>query len=195
MRVNWFVLCILNLDQKYWLFACWQAILLFVSTVLNIVIWRRFFKFKYNIDDNDYKFVAYQTKYPRTSRVIIYLSYAFSFQAIRLSYSRILGKKRFNAQFTRQRRYFRLIGRLSMMEILLLFIPAIALNLYSLSVYEPFQQIYYLAIDSLILVLYATVLIAVTLTQRERVLDPKNLFRWGELLKWQVSSDSEQMYT
>ena len=82
-----------------------------------------------------------------------------------------------------------------MMEILLLFIPAIALNLYSLSVYEPFQQIYYLAIDSLILVLYATVLIAVTLTQRERVLDPKNLFRWGELLKWQVSSDSEQMYT
>ena len=82
-----------------------------------------------------------------------------------------------------------------MMEILLLFIPAIALNFYSLSVYEPFQQIYYLAIDSLILVLYATVLIAVTLTQRERVLDPKNLFRWGELLKWQVSSDSEQMYT
>lgn len=176
LRFNWFVLGILNLNSEFWGLAGWCAVLLVVSTVLNVVIWRRFFKFKYNIDDNDFKFVSYCKKYPRTSRIIIYLSYVFTFQAIRLSYSRILGKKRFMAQFTRQKRYFRLVGRLSMMEVFLIFIPAISMNIYGLFVYKPFQQIYYLGIDSLILVLFATILITVTLTQRERVLDPKNLF-------------------
>jgi hypothetical protein len=43
-------------------------------------------------------------------------------------------------------------------------------------------------------VLYATLLIAITISQRERLLDPKNLFKWSELLRWDVISDDEPMY-
>lgn len=62
----------------------------------------------------------------------MFLSYLISFQAIRLTYSKLLGKKSFMASFTRQRRYFRLISQLSIIEIFLLFLPAIALMVYSL---------------------------------------------------------------
>lgn len=48
--------------------------------------------------------------------------------------------------------------------------------------------------DSLLLVLYATVLIAITLSQREKVLDPGVLFNWKELLRFNVDTDDEAMY-
>lgn len=133
LRLNWFILGFLQLYNYMILSAVWCALLLIMSSFLNLVLWRRFFKFKYNMDENDFKFVSYCNKYPRTSRTLIFLSYIFSFQAIRLTYSRILGKKRFMAQFTRQRRYFRLIGQLSMMEIILVYIPAIAMNIVDLN--------------------------------------------------------------
>lgn len=53
--------------------------ILITCLILNLVVWRRFFKFKYNMDDNDYNFVTYCKKYPKTSRAIIFLSYGISF--------------------------------------------------------------------------------------------------------------------
>lgn len=75
--------------------------LLLVSAFLNLSVWRRFFVFKYNMDDNDEAFVRYKTKYPKTARWLLYLSFLVSFQMFRLSYSRLLGKKQFMARFTR----------------------------------------------------------------------------------------------
>lgn len=41
---------------------------------------------------------------------------------------------------------------------------------------------------------YATVLIVVTLTQREKLLDSRDLFKFGELCRFNVPSDDEKMY-
>lgn len=41
---------------------------------------------------------------------------------------------------------------------------------------------------------YATVLIIITLTQREKLIDQKDLFKWGELCRCNVPSDDEKMY-
>ena len=68
--------------------------------------------------------------------------------------------------------YYRLIGRLSIMAVIFLYLPAIALNLYGLVFnFEMGDQIFYIGLDSLVLVVYATVLIIVTLTQREKLID------------------------
>ena len=69
-----------------------------------------------------------------TVAVLIFFSYLVTFQAIRLTYSRCLGKKKFMAQFAKRRRYFRLIGRLTVFETLFLYLPAVAINIYSLTV-------------------------------------------------------------
>lgn len=99
--------------------------------IINLLLWRRFFKYKYNMDENDRAFTSYCKNYPKTSMFIIFFSYWISFQSIRLSYSRFLGKKMFMASFTRQKRYYRLIGQLSIIEILFMFLPAIGLMFYS----------------------------------------------------------------
>lgn len=80
------------------------------------------------------------------------------------------------------------------MEILLCFLPALALNIYNIFYYKLGEQIFYIGVDSLILVIYATVLIVITLVQREKVLNSKILFDWRELLRWDVETDSETMY-
>jgi hypothetical protein len=46
----------------------------------------------------------------------------------------------------------------------------------------------------LFLVTYGTVLISVVLTQREKVMKPRELFNWTELCRCCVDSDEEKMY-
>jgi len=70
----------------------------------------------------------------------------------------------FTARFSRKRRYFRLIGRLSVLETIFVYLPALAINISSIWLFEKGDQIFYLNIDSLILVCYATILIAVVLS-------------------------------
>ena len=57
LRLNWFVLGCLSLTKKYFWSAGGCAAILVVSMFLNLVIWRRMFKVKYNMDENDLKFV------------------------------------------------------------------------------------------------------------------------------------------
>ena len=72
------------------------------------------------------------------------------------------------ARFSRRRRYIYLIGRLSILETIFIYLPALAINITSMWLFEKEDQSYYLNIDSLILVCYATVLILVVITQREK---------------------------
>ncbi len=44
------------------------------------------------------------------------------------------------------------------------------------------------------MVTYATFVIIITLTQREKVLQPKELFNWTEICRCCVDSDDEKMY-
>ena len=82
-----------------------------------------------------------------------------------MTYSRCLGKKKFMAKFARRRRYFRLIGRLTVFETIFLYLPAVAINIYSLTVITDQKEMqFWFNIDSLVLVLYALVLIIVVLT-------------------------------
>ena len=68
------------------------------------------------------------------------------------------------ARFSRKRKYMRLIGRLSVLETLVLYLPAIIINITSIFLFERGDQAYYLNIDSLILVGYAVILISVVLS-------------------------------
>ena len=63
-----------------------------------------------------------------------------------------------------------------------------------MSHYEQGDQIFYIGIDSLVLVCYATILISVVVSQREPVLHPEALFEWKELFRFNVDSDPEVMY-
>ena len=57
LRVNWLTLAILLVAEETYGSVLWCLGLIFVQAFLNLVIWRRFFKFKYNMDDNDLHFV------------------------------------------------------------------------------------------------------------------------------------------
>jgi hypothetical protein len=183
LRINWILMIILCWNAEYKVTSAFFFVIIIVSGYMNIMMWRRFFYSKYRYEEDDPLFCAYCDKYPTTSRFILGLSYLLSFQAVRLTYSRLLGKKQFMARFTRRRRYYRLIGRLSVLKIFILYIPAIATNIYNLFYIKQGEQIFYIDIDSLILVGYAMILIIVVLNQREKLLDPTHLFRWGDLFK------------
>ena len=132
-------------------------------------------------------------KYPWTAYVIIFLSYVFSFQAIRLTYSRFLNKKMFMASFSRRLRYFRLIGRLTVFETILIYLPAVSINIYSLTyITDDKEMQYWLNIDSLALVSYALVLILVVLTQREKLMNFSSYFKFSELFKFGNDADEDQ---
>ena len=81
-----------------------------------------------------------------------------------MTYSRFLGKKAYMARFARKRMYYRLIGRLSVLEIIVIFIPAAIINITSINQIMRGDSLFWLNIDSLFLVTYAIVLIIVVLT-------------------------------
>ena len=60
--------------------------------------------------------------------------------------------------------YFRLIGRLSVLEIIVIFLPAVIINISSISKIARGDYLFWLNIDSMILVCYAIILIIVVLT-------------------------------
>lgn len=131
-------------------------------------------------------------KYPATANIIIFLSYVLTFQAIRLTYSRFLGKKMFMARFSRRLRYFRLIGRLTVFETIFIYLPAISVNIFSLTVItEQKDSQYWLNIDSLVLVLYALILIIVVLTQREQLMNSMSYFKFAELFTFGEDEDED----
>lgn len=181
LRINWIVLIIYLFLAKHLVTAGLYLALIVGSLVINLKLWRRMFFSKYKYEENDRLYNMYMQNYPTTAKFIANLSYVFSFQAIRLSYSRILGKKQFMARFSTRRRFYRLIGRLSIIEILVLYLPSIAINISNLFYVKRGSQLFYFDIDSLILVGYATILIVVVLSQRERLMDPSKLFQWRDL--------------
>ena len=192
LRINWAFLAY-NVFQKdyYRTFGCLLGLIAF-SMFINLFLWRRYFYSKYQYEEEDPKFSAYVEKYPWTAYVIIFLSYVFSFQAIRLSYSCFLNKKMFMAGFSRKLRYFRLIGRLTVFETLLIYIPAVSINIYSLTYITNDKEMqHWLNIDSLALVCYAFVLILVVLTQKEKLLTPSSYFKFGELFKFGTDEEDD----
>lgn len=79
LRVNWIVLAILGYTNSFLVTFCGSIGLIVVCFFLNLAVWRRFFKFKYNMDDNDASFVAYSDHYKKTAKVLLMLSYVVSF--------------------------------------------------------------------------------------------------------------------
>lgn len=69
------------------------------------------------------------------------------------------------ARFTRRRRFYRLIGRLTVLEIIFIYLPALGMNVYSFTNnYDEQDMTFWFNIDSLILICYALILIFVVLT-------------------------------
>jgi len=132
LRINWIVLIIYLYLAKHLVTAGLYLVLIFASLIINFCLWRRMFYSKYKYEERDRQYGIYFHNYPNTAKFVQNLSYIISFQAIRLSYSRILGKKQFMARFSTRRRFYRLIGRLSIIEILVLYLPSIAINISNL---------------------------------------------------------------
>ena len=194
LRVNWGVLAWLVLQKQYFTaFYCLLGLIGF-SLLINFFLWRRYFYSRYKYEDTDPLFSAYATKFSRTASVVTFLSYLVTFQAIRLAYSRFLGKKQFSAGFTRRRRYYRLIGRLTVFEAIFVYGPAIALNIYNLTYMTDRKEMqFWMNIDSLALQAYALLLIIVVLTQRESLMNYKSYFSFGELFKFGPSNEEEEV--
>jgi len=133
LRLNWAVLAYVVFQKDYYIIFGLLLGLIAMSLFINLVLWRRYFYSKYKYEYDDVLFSAYCQKNPGTSNILILLSYLLSFQVIRLTYSRFLGKKQFMAGFSRRLRYFRLIGRLTVLETFLLYLPAVALNSWNLT--------------------------------------------------------------
>lgn len=181
LRANWTVLIVYLWRGDHKVQAALYLLIMVASVLINLRLWRKMFYNKYRYEEKDRNFSLYFHNYPGTAKFIMNLSYFVSFQAIRLSYSRFLGKKRFMAKFSTRRRFYRLIGRLSLIEILVLYLPSIVINVVNLFKVENGSQLFYFDIDSLILVAYATLLIVVVLSLREKLLDPSKLFDWKDL--------------
>lgn len=189
LRINWFVLILLFYRNEYWVSCAIIGVVMILSIILNLCIWRSFFTSKYDYFNDPY-FKQYLAKYPKTGRISIVLSYIFTFQAIRITYSRLLGKKQFMARFAKRRTFFRLIGRLSILEIFALYLPAMTGNILSLFYIPKGEQLFYVDIDSLILLSYSIILISVVLSQREKVLGgASELFKLTDLLSCKVPEE------
>lgn len=97
------------------------------------------------------------------------------------------------ANFSRRRRFFRLIGRLTVLETIVIYGFAIGINIYSLFEITDQQQMeFWYNIDSLILVSYAVILITVVLVQREKLMNYKNYFKFGELFNFGDDADPHE---
>ena len=192
LRVNWAILAWSVFTKDFFTTFGLLVGLLGLSVLINIFLWRRYFQTVYRYEETDALFAAYMMKYPATANIIIFLSYLLTFQAIRLTYSRFLGKKMFMARFSRRLRYFRLIGRLTVFETLFIYLPAVSINIYSLTVItEQKDSQYWLNIDSLVLVLYALILIIVVLTQREQLMNYTSYFKFKELFTFGDDADAD----
>ena len=134
LRVNWAILAWSVFSKEFYTTFGLLVGLLVLSVLINIFLWRRYFQTIYRYEETDALFAAYMMKYPATANIIIFLSYLITFQAIRLAYSRFLGKKMFMARFSKRLRYFRLIGRLTVFETIFIYLPAISINIFSLTV-------------------------------------------------------------
>jgi len=193
LRLNWGVLAYVVFQKDYYVTFGLLIGLIVMSFFLNLFLWRRYFFSKYKYEQEDPLFCEYVRKNPATSSILIFFSYLLTFQAIRLTYSRFLGKKRFMAKFTRRLRYFRLIGRLTVLETLVLYLPAVAVNSWSLTyITDQKTTQFWLNVDGLALVLYAVILISVVLTQREKLMNYKSYFNFSELIKFGDDTDAEQ---
>lgn len=191
LRLNWLALSYLTYTAGYrYTFFGFVAILI-VSFLINNLLWRRKFYVDHYFEGRDRLFSAYCKKYAATAGFLTLISYLITFQAIRLTYSRFLGKKVYMARFSRKRMYYRLIGRLSVLEIIVIFLPAAIINLTSINQIMRGDHLFWLNIDSLFLVTYAIVLIIVVLTQRERLVSSTLLFKFSELFVLDGEEEAE----
>ena len=194
LRVCWAILAYVVYQKEFYYTFGFICGILGMSLFINIFLWRRYFYSKYKYEETDPLFSAYCAKYSGSANSCIFMSYLLSFQAIRLTYSRFLGKKKFMAGFTKRRRYFRLIGRLTVLECFLIYIPAIAVNIYSLTVITDAKTMqYWYNLDSLILMCYAVILIIVVLTQREKLMNYKSYFNFSELFTFGDDADQDEV--
>ena len=181
LRFNWVAVSYMAYSNGYTYLFIGLAVVMIISMLVNILIWRRKFYVDHFFEGRDRLFSEYCKKYQAMAGFITILSYFITFQAIRLSYSRFLGKKVYMAKFSRKRMYYRLIGRLSVLEIIVMYIPAVVINATNIGNIHRGEWLYWLNIDSMILVSYAIFLIIVVLCQREKVASGSLLFKLSEL--------------
>jgi hypothetical protein len=93
LRVNWLTLIIYLYLGDHKLTAGLYLIIIIGSCVINFKLWRRMFFSRYHYENEDKLFSIYCNNYPGTTKFLMNLSYFTTFQAIRLTYSRLLGKK------------------------------------------------------------------------------------------------------
>ena len=130
LRLNWiFLLPYLLMADDSKVPALIIAYCLFATLITNLILWRLSFK-NSNFDPS---YEGYVKRYPCLHRVIKVTSYSLSFQVFRLTYSQLLGKKCFSANFgARLPDLQRILGHNTILSVVLTCLPALAANIYGL---------------------------------------------------------------
>ncbi len=82
-----------------------------------------------------------------------------------------------------------MVGRLTLLSVGVLYVPAVIANILDLSTSNNESGAFYLDIDSLIIVVYLVAIITVVIYKRENV--EKSLLNMGEMLNVMVGPDDD----
>lgn len=97
LKCNWIILCVLLAKEDNITSAIIIGYCLFATIITNLIIWRSLY-YKYGFD-KDSLFLVYLKKFPKISKFLLFVSFTLAFHFFRLTYSRLLGKSAFSAQF------------------------------------------------------------------------------------------------
>mgnify|MGYP006130112979 CR=1 FL=1 len=84
IRVDWVLMMIENFKKDYFVSFLGLAVCLVVSTILNLVVWRKYFhtRYRYDREDDplgDRMYTRWMANYPRVAGILLFLSYVVSF--------------------------------------------------------------------------------------------------------------------
>lgn len=84
IRLDWILMAIENFKLDYFVSFFGLLLCLVVSTILNLVVWRKYFHTRYRYDRTDDElsdplFTQWMKNYPKMSSVLLFVSYGVSF--------------------------------------------------------------------------------------------------------------------
>lgn len=127
-----------------------------MNLVTNFWLWRSSFgnrRLWY-----DPQFETYREKFPCLARLLLFSSYLLSFHIFRLSYSRLFGKKCFDARFKRRDTLRRLLTQTTVFSFIFVCMPAAGANAYNLFYVGYGSQVWYIDVDGLAIVGFELIL-------------------------------------
>ena len=134
----------------------------------------------------DVKFGIYRSKYKKVYAVFHLSCLLVSFKMCAMLYSFFLGRKRYKAQFTRQRNFFKITNCINLTFLVFGTTPLFFCNLTGLAFYTKGTQFYISMIDTTVLILVMVILQVIDFKHVKTAIENEKKLKNGEF----VESDS-----